>query len=298
MNTFKNIAKKILLGYLLLWCIAQLLSPYLTFDLSDSEINDEFAHLPFRLQHHTILVQNRPVHYVSIGNDSLPVALLIHGSPGAWGAFVDVMQDTSLLKHFQLVVVDRIGFGQSDLGNAEASIQKQVQFIAPVLHTYQAKGLPIVVVGHSLGAAVAVRTAIDYPALVNGIVLVAGAVSPSLESDERWFRIPLQSIPIRYLVPSALRAANDELLYLKKSLEEMLPLWRNIKQPVCLIHGTADELVPVANVRFAQQQLTQASSVTVHILPNQSHFIPWEHPEVISKALIAMQQQSHYFRKK
>jgi pimeloyl-ACP methyl ester carboxylesterase len=44
---------------------------------------------------------------------------------------------------------------------------------------------------------------------------------------------------------------------------------------VVIVHGTADDLVPVANVPFMQSRLTGVSCVKTVLLEGRNHFLPW-----------------------
>jgi hypothetical protein len=41
------------------------------------------------------------------------------------------------------------------------------------------------------------------------------------------------------------------------------------------VHGTSDDLVPVANVGFMQAHFAAASCVTTVLLEGHNHFLPW-----------------------
>ena len=41
------------------------------------------------------------------------------------------------------------------------------------------------------------------------------------------------------------------------------------------MHGTQDDLVPVANVPYMQARLTGARCVQHHLLEGRNHFLPW-----------------------
>ena len=50
------------------------------------------------------------IHAISISAaDSLPLVLLVHGSPGSADAFLDYLADTVLSKKARLVTIDRPG---------------------------------------------------------------------------------------------------------------------------------------------------------------------------------------------
>jgi pimeloyl-ACP methyl ester carboxylesterase len=127
--------------------------------------------------------------------------------------------------------------------------------------------------------------AMDYPDLVDGLVLVAASIDPKLEPREAWFRVPLSTPFLRWLVPRSFRASNDELVGLKEELEEMVPGWSQIKVPVTVIQGGKDGFVPAANADFARQMLTHAE-VDFVLDPEWDHFIVWSRPELIREAVL------------
>jgi len=127
--------------------------------------------------------------------------------------------------------------------------------------------------------------AIDEPKLFKGIIILAGAIDPDAENPEMW-RPFFISKPLRYLVPGALRPANDELWWLKNDLKIMKPTLKNIITDVVVIHGTKDPLVPFSNVAFIKKEFVNAKSIEVIPIKDANHFIPWEHYETIRNKLL------------
>lgn len=283
---FLKISKRILIGYGILFIISQILSLCLTFKVKQKEIDEKFAGYAQKPTQHQIEVQGISMNYAEIGSDSLPVAFFVHGSPGSWGAFIDFMKDTTLLKKVKMVSVDRVGFGESDFGDAEKSLATQAELLKPIVAKYKKLGKKIILIGHSLGGPLIARMAMDYPELIDNLIIVAGSIAPELEPNEKWFRIPMEIIPIRFLVPASFRASNHEILYLKPELEKMLPLWKNIRQPVIVIQGGKDMLVSPKNADFAEKMLVNAKSLNVVRVDTMNHFVPWSHPQLIKKAII------------
>lgn len=283
---FLKISKRILIGYGILFIISQILSSCLTFKVKQKEIDEKFVGLSQKPTQHQIEVKGINMNYAEIGSDSLPVAFFVHGSPGSWGAFIDFMKDTTLLKQVKMVSVDRVGFGESDFGDAEKSLANQAELLKPIVAKYKKLGKKIILIGHSLGGPLIARMAMDYPELIDNLIIVAGSIAPELEPNEKWFRIPMEIIPIRFLVPASFRASNHEILYLKPELEKMLPLWKNIRQPVIVIQGGKDMLVSPKNADFAEKMLVNAKSLKVVRVDTMNHFVPWSHPQLIKKAII------------
>jgi pimeloyl-ACP methyl ester carboxylesterase len=150
---------------------------------------------------------------------------------------------------------------------------------------YKKMGKKIILIGHSLGGPMIARMAMDYPELIDNLIIVAGSITPNLEPNEKWFRIPMDFMPIRVLIPASFRASNHEILYLKPELEKMLPLWKNIRQPVIVIQGGKDMFVSPKNADFAEKMLVNAKSLKVVRIDTMNHFVPWSHPQLIKKAI-------------
>jgi pimeloyl-ACP methyl ester carboxylesterase len=116
-------------------------------------------------------------------------------------------------------------------------------------------------------------------------VFVAASVDPELESNEGWFRVPLSTPFLRWILPRSFRASNDEIVGLKWELQDMLPDWKNIHCPVVIIQGTNDNLVPAANADFAKKMLVNAP-VEMMIKDGMNHFVPWNNPGIIEEAIL------------
>jgi len=263
----------------------------LQFRMSTSEVNRYFTHAKKKGTLHSYAVNSyRTINYLKVGDDHLPLVIFVHGSPGSLSAFIDFMADTILLQHAQLISVDRPGFGHSNFGWAEPSLKNQAACLKPILEENK-NHRPIFLVGHSLGGPVIARMAMDYPELIDGLILVAGSIDPDLEPHETWFRAPLATPFLRWLLPGAFRASNEELYKLKPELQEMLPLWSRITVPVIVIQGKKDVLVPAANADFAKKMLVNSASVEFVFKEDMNHFVPWSNPELIHDAILRMIQQ-------
>lgn len=97
--------------------------------------------------------------------------LFLHGIGNSSAAWRDVIKE--LPDDVQVITIDLLGFGKSPKP-AWATYNAKAQALA-VLRTYFKRGLPtrsrIIVVGHSLGALVAVEMAKRYPLLIRSLVL-------------------------------------------------------------------------------------------------------------------------------
>lgn len=101
-----------------------------------------------------------------------PVFLLVHGLGGRWQHWSENL--AGLVEHGRVVVVDLPGFGRSAPPLAGYSVDGLADVLAELVRRL---GLPpVTVVGHSLGALVALRLAHRHDELVGSVVLAAGTV--------------------------------------------------------------------------------------------------------------------------
>jgi pimeloyl-ACP methyl ester carboxylesterase len=220
-----------------------------------------------------------PVSYLRAGEPRVARVVFVHGTPGDARGWADFLLDVPDGQEY--VAIDRPGFGQSAPEGPVLSMDAQARALRPFL---EAPGdAPVILVGHSLGAAVIARAARLYPDRVAGLVILAGALDPALE-DPHWAQ-PLGTWPpFSWLLPRGLDNANRELLAYEKQLRALEPDLGAIDQPVRIVHGVQDELVPFANVAFMKSELT-AAPMHVTRLENAGHFLPWEAFSIVQAAI-------------
>lgn len=255
------------------------------FRMSSSEIKQYFSKRGLQESEHSYKIGSRVINYIHVGHESLPLVLLVHGSPGSLSAFIHFLADTILLEKVQLVAVDRPGFGSSNFGYAEPSLEKQAALLKPILEKYKNE-YPTILVGHSLGGPVIARMAMEYPALVDGLVMVAPSIDPDLEPKE-WFRGPFALPFLKWILPRSIRASNDEIWNLKPELQTMISMWPKVKATTIVIQGGKDSLVPRANADFAKKMITNAPLELV-IKEDMNHFVPWNNPDLIRNAILKL----------
>ncbi|TRX55933.1 alpha/beta hydrolase [Fulvivirga sp. M361] len=262
----------------------QFMSGCLTFRMSTKEMNKYFEGKSMRPVAEDFSTGDRNIHCVHTGNPANPTVVFFHGAPGSWSAFIDFLADSTLLKEALLVSVDRPGYGHSGFGRSEPSLERQAELVRPILEKYS--DTPNILVGHSLGGPVIARIAQDFPHLVDGLIMVAPSIDPKLEPDEDWFRMPLHTPFLNWILPTSFRVTNEEIYPLEDELNEMLPRWTYITAPVTVIQGTNDKLVPPGNADFAKERLVNAAWVNILLEEGMNHFVPWNRPELITNAIM------------
>ncbi|MGB1207060.1 MAG: alpha/beta fold hydrolase [Chitinophagales bacterium] len=225
----------------------------------------------------------REMNYVEIGDTSLPTIIFIHGAPGSLDAFETYLQDEDLLKQAHLISVDRAGYGYSDFGKSEVFIEKQAALLQPILEKKK-QHKPLLLVGHSYGGPISARLAMDFPDLVDAMLLLAPALSPE---DERvfWVSYPADFFLIKWLLPKPIRVSNDEKLAHAEELRKMLPFWKNVNIPTTIIQGDKDWIVPPTNADFAEKMIAEEYLNLIRI-DSASHFLPWTQFDLVKKLIL------------
>ncbi len=256
------------------------------FRMSDKEAIKTYGKLSSTFQINRYITGDRTVRSLEIGSDSLPIVLFIHGGLGtAWG-FREYLRDTTLLKHFKMIAIDRPGHGYSDFGKTTVSLEKQAQLMLPLLKKMKASGQKIVLVGHSFGGTLAARIAMDYPDIADVLVLS----SPAIDCNEKlfWFNKPLNFWAIKWMMPQNFIIANDEKLCHGNECRQMLPFWSKIHVPTIYIHGRNDTVVPFSNSEFAKKQLTNTPSVKYILKDTLPHIYYVKDIDIIKNELLEL----------
>jgi pimeloyl-ACP methyl ester carboxylesterase len=84
-----------------------------------------------------------------------------------------------LARHGRVLAVDQIGFGQTPRAGRSAGVEGAQQVLARLLRETSAE--PAVLIGHSMGSAVAVLQAVREPVSVRALVLTSALLPPSYE---------------------------------------------------------------------------------------------------------------------
>jgi len=217
--------------------------------------------------------------YLLAGEAGAARLILVHGAPGCATSWADYLVDPPA--DAEVVALDRPGFGDS---GPEAALPRLADQAAAVQALMPSDARRVVLVGHSLGGAVAARVSADLPERVSALVLLAAALDPSLETIH-----PMQHLgawaPVRAMLPRVLRNTNAELMMLRSELEALAQDLPRITARVLIVHGTRDDLVPVANVRYMQSRLMSARCVRTTLLEGRNHFLPWNSQAEVRRAM-------------
>ena len=241
-------------------------------------------HIVYPLNAVNYEADGKQMRYIEIGNPDLPMVLLIHGAPSSSLSWQSLLGDSSVLSKAYLVAVDRPGYGYSSFGEVETSVITQAEKIIPILEKKRQQHDKILVLGSSYGGPVAVAIAGMRPDLVDAVMLQSSSMEPGAEKIYP-ISYPTSHPSIKWMVPTVFRNANTEKLTHRAALEELLPYWKNIIDPVVIFHGMADDLIYFSNAQFAQKQLVNAPFVDLKAQEDKGHGMLWSDYDLVRSTI-------------
>jgi pimeloyl-ACP methyl ester carboxylesterase len=235
------------------------------------------------IEHYQLAVGEHQLHYATHGDDKKPALIIIHGTPGNWQQYARYLLNDTLLAHYYMVVIDRPGWGRSTLGQDKriASFAEQANIVGTLAKKLRLEsgGQPVVLMGHSLGASLAPRVAMDFPDDINGLLLFAGTLDPKLSSP-RWFNY-LGAAPFaKYIIGDRFSRSNKEIFALQEDVGAMNNRWHEIEAEVIAVQGMKDGLVYPANSDFIEKTFNPKTTSVVR-LKNEGHLFPMTQREAV-----------------
>ena len=231
-----------------------------------------------------------------------PLLVLLHGAGDQAGTWWRVAPE--LMRHFQLVIPDLAGHGESEPVAGVLSLGTLLTALEQVLNATPWRDAPMVVAGNSLGAWMAMLYTRKYPQRVMRAILIdGGPIKNSSEiglmpKDREEARRTLDTVfysPPRqpnFVLDDLIRISNtgpiSRLLgageedISKYLLEDKLG---NFQTPVHLIWGAADRLVPL---EYAQKLQSQLPHCTLTVIERCGHAPQFERPHELTQVLLQL----------
>jgi len=226
--------------------------------------------------------------------------LFIHGSGSDHSAWSQ--QYGRLHKNNNIFAVDLPGHGRSG-GSGEADVEAYCLWVRKLIDILDLKRA--VFVGHSLGAAITLRFALNYPQEIAGIVLVGGGMKMPVNSFFLDFLktnppiVPAEVIDLickyslakenrsKFSAPlrKSLSQSSVEVLYGDLSACNSLDLTQEtgkLSIPALVICGAQDKMTPPD---FSRQLAASISRATLEIIEDAGHMVMLEKPAEFSMSL-------------
>ena len=252
-------------------------------------------------------IGNQKVFYRDTGSGR-PAVLLVHGAGGSARVFSELTG--VLAQHCRVVALDLPGHGSSDPFETPPPPSELLEQYRDVVAELAEKlGLGrFVLVGHSMGGAMAQLFALAYPERLAGLVLVATAArlkvaAPVLQAIREQFEHFHQLIAGIGYSPASSRdqVASWARLDLQAPQQVVLADFRacatfDIRHRVAEIScsvsiiSAADDRVTLPRLQQQLQQLVPRSTLVE--LTRAGHFMMHERPDALAEAILAARQQA------
>ncbi|PSL30247.1 alpha/beta fold hydrolase [Dyadobacter jiangsuensis] len=221
----------------------------------------------------------------SMGPDTLPMLLLIHGAPGSLWGYMNLMDDEDLQKHFHIVSVDRVGYGKSRLKKRRyvTSIETQAHALLPVF-SLNKSDQKVIVLGRSYGAPIAARLVSLASEQVKELIMVSPVIDPETERFfwfSKWGRLSF----VQLFLPASFNAATAEKYSHADELRKLLPVWEKLSVPTTVIQGGNDWIADPSNIDFAKKHIKSKRAQYI-FLYNAGHMITFSHAAMIKEMLL------------
>lgn len=250
-----------LLLLLLLWGNKQLETRD-TFEIIEARFKQN--NIPFEEQGYSMCAGQ--LYYVTMGKPSSKTLLFIHGSPGDWTAWEQLLMNSALVEKYRIVVVDRPPYQGSTTAGGNSS--KQSRALRKLM---EAECHPCTLVGHSYGGALALQLAVDFPHHTNAVVSLAGTVASDYQTP-KWYNTLAQNSWITPFLTDGLLASNKEMLPLAQDLAALIPALTTLDIPFYFMQGGNDILVDPRSPFVLLPHLNKAE---IKFNSSWNHFVIW-----------------------
>jgi pimeloyl-ACP methyl ester carboxylesterase len=274
----------------------------------------------------TVAVAGARVNVVDLGRGdaSLPPVVVLHGA----SSNLQVMRPLAerLTAHHRVILIDRPGHGFSTRERVEDSTPAvQARMIVDVLDKLGVG--PAIIVVHSLAGAIGARMALDYPAHVAGLVMLAPVTHPwrggvgwynrlvatpvigpllaytvtlplgllVTRSGARGVFLPqimaddfVESSATRLLLrPREFLANAHDLVDLKAAVAEQAPRYGEIDCPVTIISGDENDKTVSTNIHSRPFAATVKGAKLI-VLQGVGHMVQYAAPDLVVSEIEAM----------
>jgi len=225
----------------------------------------------------------------------------IHGSGGDHSLWS--FQYARLNKKINIVAVDLPGHGSSE-GSGESDINVYSLLVKRLFDVLQLKN--VIIVGHSLGAAIALTFAAEFGSMIKGVAVVGGGlrmpVNPAIfellkKEPETAFELMCKfslakenRINLTEPLKKSLSGVKTEVLYGDLVACDKMDLTEKVKKinlPSLVICGEEDKMAPPQLSRDIAANIIGAKT---SFIKGAGHMVMMERPEEFNEALIAFAQ--------
>lgn len=202
--------------------------------------------------------------------------IFIHGSPGDHRTFKKYMKDERLSEKFNLIAIDRPGYGKSKRFHRQIGMAGQ----AKIIHNHLIKNTDLknletkkYIVSHSYGAPLSVLLAKELKN-IDGLILMAGPYNPDFNMI-KWYNHIGKWHLVKLFVGRFWTTSNQEMLPLNKDLKKVKTALANYDGETHFLHGNKDGIVPISHSKWAHEFRLQNNRLSHFVEHTSNHFFIW-----------------------
>lgn len=243
------------------------------------------------------------IRYLTLG-EADKQAILIHGFGGELDRWLFTQQP--MAAYSTVTALDLPGHGQSSKSITDGSVSDMANVVAGLID--HLGGGPAHLIGHSLGGAIALKTALEFPDKVTGVSLIGSAglgaeinheyiygfinaesrrdIKPLLQQlvgDPNLINRNLIDDVLKFKridgVSEALQIIADAFISDGKQSDSMRDAIPSLSIPVQVIWGSVDKIIPVAHAE------NLPANVNVNILDGYGHLVQLEAASEVNQLL-------------
>lgn len=242
-----------------------------------------------------------------------PAIVFLHAWGEQAGTWSGVLWDIAYLTRNRVLAVDLAGHGESDPREGPLSIGSLVWALSGVLEAMCGEQ-PVILIGNSLGAWIAMLYARDHPERVARLIAINGGPLASDREDlslmpQTWdearklfaaLRDPGSAAVPDFVMKDTVRQAKHGPIARIAATADEMPNYMldgrlyEVTVPVDLLWGESDQLFTVA---YAERMAHELPLARLTILPKSGHLPHQEHPKEFVAAVTRLLQMDPPARK-
>jgi len=181
-----------------------------------------------------------------------------------------------------MVVLSRPGFGRGHQ-QCHPDFDDQVAAAKPFLPGGAFGDKKIITLGVSYGGELALKTALDYPEIVKGVVTVAALID-----EPHDYALQLEKLGsvngIEPYVPNRWLKVRNEITGRRAQIGPLMDRLSSINAPVEVLHGDFDAIVPKSNAAKLMEALPKERA-GLEIIPGGTHYLELQYPRRLHRAI-------------
>ena len=220
----------------------------------------------------------RVIHMQKNLDTTLPTLIFVHGSPGSSLDYKRYLNDSLLNKKANLIAYDRVGYGQTNLGEIQGTLSFELEILHDLI-----KEMPennIILLGYSYGGPVILASNKNYKYKISLASAVVGEFEPmfGILNVYKWKLT-------KPLIPAMFRAAAKEKYAHLTDFPKYNDKWNLSPSKIVNIHGDKDFIVPYKNSEYLEKTI-DSNKFTMVTIKGGGHDLIWTNFELIKSEIL------------